>query len=259
MIINKIYALYFSPNGTTKEIVTSLAKNIGENIETINLTIKDIRDQHRTFGPDELVVIGFPVYADRIPAISKGILDCLEGTNTPVIAVVSYGNRDYGDALLELTSELEKINMTVIAGLTTIGEHCLNTEIATNRPDKKDHEILKTCGQEISDKIKNISNIAQVESLNIKGNHPYAPLKSSVIPTGDSKCVQCGLCYKECPVKAIDPENFKITDPKLCISCGHCIQICPTGARDVNAEYFVTFMKKLKEMTKDRKEIEMFL
>lgn len=259
MDIKKVTGIYFSPNGTTKEIVTKLARGIGSPLEEINLTALESREEKKEFDYDELVVLGFPVYADRLPAISKDIFVNLKGNNTPVIAVVSYGNEDYGDALLELTNELKKINMKVIAGLATIGEHCMNTTVAAGRPDLEDDQKILEYAGKISKKISNISNIDEIEDLWVKGNNPYRPLKPSIKPTGDSKCIQCGLCYNDCPVEAIDQEDYRKTDPDICISCGRCIQVCPTNARDIKEESFLNFMDKLEEMTKDRKEIELFI
>jgi ferredoxin len=48
------------------------------------------------------------------------------------------------------------------------------------------------------------------------------------------KCINCGLCVKECPRRFIeDTEKNKIIfqDPTgSCIICGHCIAICPENA-----------------------------
>jgi ferredoxin len=48
------------------------------------------------------------------------------------------------------------------------------------------------------------------------------------------KCINCGLCIRECPRRFIeDKENNKIIfqDPtNSCIICGHCIAICPEKA-----------------------------
>lgn len=259
MNVKKVTAIYFSPNGTTKKIVTKFSKGFSENIEEIDLTPLESRYEKREFNQDELVVIGLPVYADRLPVIAKKIFANLKGNNTPVIAIVSYGNRDYGYGLLELTNELKKINMKVVAGVAAIGEHSLNTNIASGRPDTEDNQKMLEYASAINEKIKGISNIEEVADVWVKGNDPKRPLAASITPIGDSNCIQCGLCYKECTENAIDQEDFSKTDPNICIFCGHCIQICPTEARDIKEESFLTFIEKLEEITKDRKEIEMFM
>jgi len=42
------------------------------------------------------------------------------------------------------------------------------------------------------------------------------------------KCIQCGLCIKNCPVKAIS-EDFVI-DNHQCTRCNTCIEVCPVNA-----------------------------
>jgi len=51
-----------------------------------------------------------------------------------------------------------------------------------------------------------------------------------------SKCVNCGICAADCPVKIIRmDEGQKCPVPaekaqELCINCGHCVAACPEGA-----------------------------
>ncbi len=260
MIIKKIIALCFSPNGSTKEIVNRVAKGFGDyELEEIDLTSKESRHIKREFNKDDLVIIGFPVYADRLPTISGEIFENMVGNNTPTIAIVSYGNREYGDALLELRDELVKRNMKVISGAAIIGQHCLNTNIATGRPDEEDSLKILEYAKQINEKMIHIEDIANVEDVFIRGEYPYHPLKSQHTPVGDSKCIQCGICEVQCPVNAIDKEDYRKTNSDICIFCGHCIDVCPTDARDIKEESFLKFMEKLETITVERKEIVVFM
>lgn len=49
------------------------------------------------------------------------------------------------------------------------------------------------------------------------------------------KCVHCGLCIKDCSVKALkfNEEQFPEIDEKKCFKCQHCLAICPAGAISV--------------------------
>lgn len=52
----------------------------------------------------------------------------------------------------------------------------------------------------------------------------------------DEKCIECGLCVKECPVRIIqlDPKPVIIADKeKNCLKCQHCLAVCPTGALSI--------------------------
>lgn len=260
MNINRVVALYFSPNGTTKEIVEELANSIGSNIvEKIDLTHKEARTIKREFKEDDLVIIGLPVYANRLPSISENLFKNIKGHNTPTVTIVSYGNRDYGDALLELRNELIKKDMKVISGAAIIGQHCLNNNVATGRPDEEDKIKILEFAKNINEKLLHIEDIKTIEDIFVAGSYPYHPLKPHNVPIGDSKCIQCGICQEQCPENAIDEKDYRITNPSICISCGHCIIICPTDARDIKLESFTSFMKKLEIIAGERREISVFI
>ena len=47
----------------------------------------------------------------------------------------------------------------------------------------------------------------------------------------DEKCVDCGICVKECPVDAIVPGKGRHEiKPDLCVDCGACVDVCPVEA-----------------------------
>jgi ferredoxin len=46
---------------------------------------------------------------------------------------------------------------------------------------------------------------------------------------GDA-CTSCGACAKECPTRAIDPEEAFASSSSECITCLHCTDRCPTRA-----------------------------
>lgn len=50
-----------------------------------------------------------------------------------------------------------------------------------------------------------------------------------------SRCKDCKLCTKECPVQAISQGegSFQTIDRSICIKCGRCREICPFEAIDV--------------------------
>ncbi|MBN2284829.1 MAG: 4Fe-4S binding protein [Tissierellales bacterium] len=260
MEIKRIVSLYFSPNRGTKKIVSLMAKNLdAEKKEEINLTLKKDRLVERAFGTDDLVIVGLPVYSGRIPSISNEIFDNLRGNGALAVALAVYGNRDYDDALLELTDSLTQSGFNVISAAAMIAKHCLNTTIASRRPDQQDKEIINTFATQTLDKISTLNDPSELNQLSVKGSFPYKERKKSLYPVGNDKCLQCQICAKFCPVDAIDFNDCKITDGEKCILCGSCINVCPVSARHVVEEAFKTSMERLALVTLDRREIELFI
>ncbi len=55
-------------------------------------------------------------------------------------------------------------------------------------------------------------------------------LRQRPIVVDEKKCIQCGLCAKKCPVKAIELHPYPEIDKKKCIRCFCCMEICPKDA-----------------------------
>lgn len=61
-------------------------------------------------------------------------------------------------------------------------------------------------------------------------------------------CIGCRKCVKECPVDAIEVNDFlAVIDYEKCINCGKCIDVCPTNA-------ILRYNKKKKKAVKKSKK-----
>ena len=48
------------------------------------------------------------------------------------------------------------------------------------------------------------------------------------------KCIQCGLCVKDCPVRALAMDDYPLMqNEETCFKCGHCLAVCPTAALSI--------------------------
>ncbi|MEG0496250.1 MAG: 4Fe-4S binding protein [Eubacterium sp.] len=257
MKIKKVTAVYFSPTKGTKDYVMRIAKGLSENVSEIDLTLPENRKKEVHFDESDLVIFGAPVYAGRLPQIEGGIFDQLKGKNTPAIFNVSYGNREYDDALLEEKDICEENGFVGIAAGAWLAPHSFSDKIAAGRPDAKDINAIESfIGQ-----VKTIIEKEVIGNLSVQGNKPYRELKKMpFFPDGDENCTNCNDCVKVCPVGAISEEDPRQTDTGKCIDCLACVRICPVDARKISSPMFGAFVTKLETgLLPVRKEPEIFV
>lgn len=257
-----VNALYFSATGVVARVVKNIAKSLDENFKDLNITLPDSRKEGLRFDSDDLLVVGVPVYAGRVPKLVTEYFQHVNGNNTPAVFVVVYGNRDYEDALVELRDMFEDSGFVGLAACSFIGEHSYTSQVATGRPDEMDLEIAKDFSGKIKDKLNRTETIDELEFFFIKGNLPYKDLTDfpQMSPDTDDSCIKCAICAKFCPTKAISFEDFSKIDSKKCIACCSCIKRCPVDSKSMNHEFFNTIKEKLINNCKEvRKEPELFI
>ncbi len=256
MNIKNSYAYSFSPAGTTETVLKALSKNLPNN-EFQSITTKSVTKE---FTNEDLIVVGVPAFGGRVPHIALKNIKHLKGNNTPAIAVVVYGNREYDDALLELVQTLRRQGFKVVSAAAFTSRHSIVTEIAKTRPNSDDLAKAEKFAQESLNKLSAIDNIENIDDIKVKGNFPYVkynglPVKSKT----SSLCNKCGKCSAECPAQAIPKEAPHRTDKKLCITCMRCINICPQKARDINKFFKKIAGIALKKSTSQEKHPEFFI
>jgi len=205
---------------------------------------------------EDVVVVGAPVYGGRLPERVADSLKRIEGNYATAIAVVVYGNRDYDDALLELTDILHDAGCRIVGAGAFIGQHSIFPKVGTSRPDLTDEYNLVVFGRECKSAIENGFNADEVPFL--KGNRPYK--KGVMVPfhpkAKESDCAKCGKCVKACPMGAIASETPFDTDESKCISCGRCIFVCTKSARGYSGMAYATVGTGFRAAYSKRKEPE---
>ena len=268
-----IYAVYFSPTGNTEKSVRVMAGAISECTATkagkaagavqafgvydctcvreeSGLAKYVSKDAEITFGSDDFVIIGGPVYAGRIPEVAMQRLEKFKGSQTPCILVASYGNRHFDDALLELKHMAERNGFVVKGGAAVIGRHTFG-EIQVDRPNAEDLDQMAEFAVKAYEKIDPVENIP--------GNPIYREggKGGKFRPETTKACVKCGLCKRNCPVSAIN-DDFSVSDEK-CISCFRCIRNCPMKAKVMTSEGYLQFAEDFTKKLSARRENEFYL
>lgn len=273
-ILNKrINTIYFSATGTTEKVVCGIANKILEStdakgaIKSINFTLPEVRKQPVSFTKEDLVIVGIPVIAGRVPNVLLKYLNTITGNSALAIAVVVYGNRNYDDALVELKDILELDGFKVIAGGAFIGEHSFSKILAQNRPDEKDMVIVNDFAHQIYNKIITQD---EIKSVFVNGNKPYRDYYKpkdkncnfidirKVTPKTDNNCIDCKLCVSVCPTGCIDFEDVSKLNG-ICIKCCACIKKCPTQAKYFDDENYLKHKHELESEFINRCESELFI
>ena len=269
-----IKTFYFSATGTTSKIVTGIADKLAKqssNTTTnhIDFTSPDVRKETASFGKEDIVVAGVPVYAGRVPNVLLKYLNETQGNGALAVALVVYGNRHYDDALIEWRNILASKGFKVIAAGAFIGEHSFSRILGQDRPDTRDMSRVKEFAQQIYQKLTVSQNV--METVFVPGKQPYQPYYRpkdkdgspasihKVIPKTSIECIHCGLCVSLCPMGSIDAENeSRITG--ICIKCCACIKNCPLEAKYFDDANYLWHKQELEAaFTSPRREPEFFL
>lgn len=273
MKTRSIKLIYFSPTHTTQQTLRAIGRGMIDNsqpeVERPSLTEIDLtrpgKRETLTVDAHDLVIIGAPVYAGRLPRIAVERLHRLQGQETPAVLVVVYGNRAFEDALLELKDLVAARGFVPIAAGAFIGEHSYHkpaTPIAPGRPDGQDLARAAAFGEQIHTLLAGLDNPGTAPPLHVPGNRPYrtrgAPSESAP-ETNSATCTLCGTCADVCPTAAIEVTDRVITDGLSCILCCACVKACPTAAQIMNDDHVLRIAAWLSEEHGERREPEIFL
>lgn len=267
----KLSIMYFSATDTTKKIVYGIADGMLVNLNAlsrnIDFTLPHVREMPVSFTADDIVIVGVPVYAGRVPNVLLDYLNSIRGNGAWAIPVVVYGNRDYDDALIELSDILKSRGFTIIAGAAFIGEHSFSKILAQNRPDEKDMAMARDFGNQI---FRKIATGANMDNIFVKGNRPYKnyyrPIDGEgnpvdirkVKPKTNGLCTNCKLCVSLCPMGSIDKNDVSNLN-YICIKCGACIKKCPANARYYDDKAYLQHKYELEIEFCNRREPQSFV
>jgi len=257
---------YFSPTGTTRKILIAIAKGLGDDAPhecdlTLSLPFNCAAD------PESLIILGAPTYAGRVPALAAERFSHLRGNGAPAVVVVTYGNRAYEDALIELRDIAIAQGFVPVAAGAFIGEHSFSTPekpLAMGRPNEDDLERAANFGLAVGAKLAGLSpeSLAGLPRLDVPGNPLYKerPEFTPVAPvTDENLCNLCGACAVVCPAAAITVIDRVTTDASVCIRCCACVKSCPMGARALNAPRVEEARARLFANCQEPKTPETFL
>ena len=236
-----VHAAYFSATHTSRKGTIAIAGAFDCSINEMDMTIWNRQPVKTEFDENDLVVFGAPVYSGRIYQGAFDRFSRLHGRNTPCIITVTYGNRDYDDALLELYDLVSDHGFLPFAAAALIGQHTYG-EIQIGRPTAEDLREDTDFAQKASDKLAAEST----SMVCVPGNRPYRQggYGGHFRPLTTDDCISCGLCAQMCPEGAISYSNYDRIDNAKCIACFRCIRNCPVQAKNMDTDEYNSFAEE---------------
>ena len=261
MSIATVHAVWFSGTGTTektvKRIARYLADKLGAAYTAHSYTLPEERKRELTISAGDLAVVGCPTYAGRVPNLLMPYLrDMVHGTGALAVPVVLFGNRNYDDALMELSKLLRDNGFTCVAGAAFVGEHSFSRTLGAGRPNAQDEAEMDAFAARVAAKLAT----GDVSPVTVGGCDPIRPYYTprdrhgspinilKVKPKTDrEKCTRCGWCAAHCPMGSIDPADPAHV-PGTCIKCCACVKGCPVGAKYYDDPGYLYHKSELEEV-----------
>ena len=260
MTYDYAHHICFSPTHSSHMIGETVLQRLGTGHVTETDLTYEKPEENLTIHSG-ITVIVVPVYGGRIAETALERMEGIYGQDSPAVAVVVYGNRDYDDALLELRDWCVAHGFVPVAGAAFIGEHSYSRPdrpIAGGRPDNPDLQKARAFGEQVGRLLNRFQTLDEVAPIVVKGNFPYkvkGPKTPQTPETVAELCTQCGFCIGICPVQAIRLEEEIVSDAGRCIKCCACVKQCPNEARLFETPYTDLLFKNFST----RREPEIFL
>ncbi len=274
MVFNKIWKIYFSATGTTEKTVNTIADKLAELVGTPTCTFDFTLPKSRQYFPalsaSDLVVFGCPTYAGRIPNLMLQYLDTIQGCGACAVPVVTFGNRHFDNALIELRNLLEQHDFKTVAAGAFSCEHSFSYQLGAGRPDSDDLQFAFNFTEKVFEKLSKIETLSESHTPIAVDGDPqagyYQPRDRNGNPIDIRKakplthdtCIRCGHCAEICPMGSISKEDVKAV-VGICIKCGACIKKCPVEAKYFDDPGYLYHKNELESMYQRRAENKMFV
>jgi len=241
--------LTFSPTAQSKACALAVAKATKQHFVERDVTHFIQRAKPLVLA-DTTLIVAYPVYGGRVPRLfAEYIKEHVTCTNCRALAIASFGNRAFEDALVEMEDLLLAKGVPLI-GAASIGcQHSYTAKVGSKRPDIEDFRLLDQLAVYLN---------GETTIVYPPGNRPYKkdmPLADPpYMPILKDKAKKINSqCYAVCPTGSLAKE-----DPSICIHCCACIQVS-NNTLVMDNPWFSQFVKTLEDTCSKRVDSALYL
>lgn len=274
--MSKIKVCYFSPTGGTLQVAKHLAESMSRilcaEVEYHSYTLPKEREVMPVFDADDIIIWATPVYAGRIPNKTLDyVRNAIHADGNLSVALVTFGNRAYDNALAELVGLMEDGGMQTVGAAAMVTRHVFSDTLGASRPNKDDIFALENFAAKVVEKIQSFSN-DKVPAIKVSGeSHPdkyYTPLKSTNAPASflkakpscdSERCIRCGKCLNICPMGSISNVGGVPVFDGICIKCQACRLKCPAQVIAFTDPDYHSHIAMLEQNFSSPKQAEFFI
>ena len=224
------------------------------------------------FDAEDIIIWATPVYAGRIPNKTLDyVRNAIHADGNISVALVTFGNRAYDNALAELVGLMDDGGMRVVGAAAMVTRHVFSETLGSSRPNADDISALEDFAAKVAEKILSSSN-SNFPYLKVPGEaHPekyYTPLKSTNVPASflkakpscdTERCMRCGKCQEVCPMGSITLNEGVPLFDGICIKCQACRLICPDQAIAFTDSDYHSHIAMLEQNFSSPKKAEFFV
>ena len=277
----QIFIVFFSANGSTRLVAETIQEGFAKTGQTVTLNAlghsaddAGLLEKLHAAGSRAVLFIGSPVYRDgAVPAVMR-FLETLPTLNGALaVPFVTWGQACSGVALWQMGEVLSVKGFRLAAAAKVLAVHSLMWRVKNpsggGHPDMDDlrqvHEMVDTLRERFE------SNSLQPIALERLDYQPAAmsgQMKQKIATSwkivpktvDQAACTQCGICEKECPVRAIALDPYPLFD-KTCCDCFNCIRLCPESAIEpaVSLDKIEAYVWERVEKIDEQPETQVFL
>lgn len=271
--IRQVTVISWSATGNTEKIARHLGGKLAKGLQIpcqyIDFTPLANRQKVLSFCSDDLVIVGSPTYAGKLPnKILPDFRSKLSGGDALAIPVVTFGNRSFDNSLAELCDVLENNGFHTIAGAAFCCRHAFSDHLAPGRPNTEDFLQADEFSQQILHLLRQSSRLCSPIAVTGDADAPYyipkgidgkpAKFLKAKPVTDPALCDNCGLCAEVCPMQSIDHTDVSLV-PGICIKCQACIRKCPKHAKYFDDPAFLSHVAMLEANFTDTQENVFFI